>query len=143
MITTSELYSDYPVLVNSEDFSKYLGIELGDEIVGTTNTRVSAFLDTIHRHIYDFLIYNIGEKDLKDRLIEKYRERLEKSLKKALLTQGQYLLQNDNIELFNGVIKTVNGVDYKETSDTVAKVICPTVINILGGSSPNILFAGE
>lgn len=143
MVTTSEMYSDYPILVNSDDFEKYLGIELGNEIVGTANTRISAFLDTIHRHIYDFLIYNIGEKDIKERLVEEYRERLKKPLKKALLTQGQYLLQNDNIELFNGVVKTVNGVDYKETSDTVSRIICPSVINILEGSSPNILFAGE
>lgn len=143
MVTTSELYSDYPVLVNSDDFEKYLGLNLANEIVGTTNTRISAFLDTIHRHIYDFLIYNIGSKNIKNRLITEYKDSLEIPLKRALLTQGQYLLQNDNIELFNGVVKTINGVEYKDTAETISKVLCPTVINILEGTAPNVLFAGE
>ena len=141
--TLSALYDDYPVTVNSKDFSDYVGLDLFMEIHGELENRVTFFLDTVHRQIYDFLIYNVGERDIKDRLINEYKQDLEKSLKKALLLQGQYLLQNDNIELFNGVIKTANGLEFKEVAETVTRVIAPSVINILESTKPNILFAGE
>ena len=142
IVKVSELYSDYPVKVDSSDFESYLGVRLLDEIKGTSDVRVSAFLDTVHRIVYDFLIYSTGDKEIKDSLVKVYPEQLTKPIKKALLTQGQYLLANSNIELFNGVIKTIGGVDYKETAETVIKIIAPSLINILGATRPCILYAG-
>ena len=142
IVKVSELYSDYPVKVDSLDFENMLGINLLDEIKGSSDARVSAFLDTTHRIVYDFLIYNTGDKELKDSLIKVFPEQLTKPLKRALLTQGQYLLANSNIELFNGVIKTIGGVDYKETAETIIKIIAPSIINILGATRPCVLYAG-
>lgn len=143
MKEVSELYNDLPVKVNSDDVEKFCDIVLDKEIEGNSNQKVVAFLDTIHEHIYNFLIFSTGDKILKLRVIEKYREQLEKSIKIALLTQAKYLINSGNIELFNGVIKTVNGVDVKESADIIEKVLAPTVINILGGTKPNILYAGK
>ena len=141
IVTISELYN-YPITVNSEDFEKYLGVRLSDEIRGDTNVRISTFLDTVHRCVYDFLIYNTGDKEIKDGLLRAYPEQLTNPIKRALLVQGQYLLSNQNIELFNGVIKTVSGAEFKETADVITKIIAPSLINILGATRPNILYAG-
>lgn len=143
VITVSELYDDLPITVTSEEVELFLGIDLLVEIKGPSNLKVQSFLDTVHKHIYYFLIYNTGNADIKNKIISKYKTRLNKFLKIALLTQAQYLLSNGNIELFNGVVKTVNGVDFKETADIISKIISPSVINILMSTKPNVLYAGE
>ncbi|MBR0189030.1 MAG: hypothetical protein IJQ23_01435 [Clostridia bacterium] len=143
METVSILYEDYPVLINSDDVEKYCGCILSEEIEGDSEEKVSNFLDTVHQQIYDFLIYATGDRDIKDRIITKYAERLTKPITKALLVQAKYLLASGDIALFNGVIKTVNGVDIKDNNQITEKVIGPTVINLLIGTKPNILFAGR
>lgn len=143
MKTVSILYDDLPVTINSEDCKTYGGLDLDVEIEGQTNEKVSNFLDTVHSHIFDFLIYSTGDRRIKNAIIEKYRSELEKPIKRALITQAKYLINSGNIELFNGVIKTVNGVDVKATADIIEKVLAPTIINILGSTKPNILFAGR
>lgn len=142
-IKISELYSDLPVTITSDDCEKFGGLDLANEIDGDSNERIVAFLDTVHSHIYDFLIYQTGDKDIKNAIIEKYRDRLEKTIKRALVVQAQYLISSNNIELWNGVVKTVNGVDVKDTADIIQKVLAPTIINLLGSTKPNILFAGR
>ena len=143
MDTVSFLYEDYPVLVNSEDVERFCGTNLENEIEGDSKEKVSNFLDTVHQHVYDFLIYATGDREIKDRIITKYAERLTKPIKKALLAQAKYLLSSGDISLFNGVIKTVNGVDIKDNNSITEKIIGPTVINLLIGTKPNILFAGR
>lgn len=143
MVDVSILYEDLPVKITDEDVENFLALNLSQEIEGDSNTKVRAFLDTVHRHVYYFLIYNTGDKEIKNNIITKYMSRLQNPLKIALLTQAQYLLSNGNIELFNGVVKSVNGVDFKETADTISKIIAPSIINILIATKPNILYAGE
>lgn len=141
--TVSIFYEDLPVLIDSYDVKKFAGIDLSSELDGDSNEKITQFLDTVHEQIYYFLIFTTGDKELKLKIINKYRERLEKPIKIALLTQAKYLINNGNIELFNGLVKTVNGLDVKESADVIEKVLAPTVINILGGTKPNILYAGR
>lgn len=141
--TVSMLYEDLPVLITDKDIEEFTGLNLQNVIVGDSNVKIRAFLDTVHKQIYHFLIYSTGSEDIKNAIITKYITRLEKPLKIALLTQAQYLLSNGNIELFNGVIKSVSGTEFKETADVISKIIAPSVINILIGTKPNILYAGE
>jgi len=142
-VEVSNFYEDLPVKITSEDCEKYGGLDLYRDIVGDSNEKISTFLDTVHSHIYDFLIYSTGDRKIKNDIIEKFIEELEKPIKRALIVQAQYLISNNNIELFNGVVKTVNGVDVKDTADIIQKVLAPTIINILGSTKPNILFAGR
>lgn len=145
IIGVSDLFNDLPVVINSDDVLKYTGIDLTKSGVlkGDSNVRVSQFLDTVHEHIYNFLIFATGDRRIKTRIINNYIDELQKPIKNALLVQARYLLNNGNIELFNGLIKTVQGVDVKETADIIEKVLAPTIINILAGTKPNILFAGR
>lgn len=144
MNTVSFLYEDLPVTITDEDVKKYKGIDLSQELVGDSNEKITQFLDTVHQHVYDFLIFTTGNRNWKIKIIEKYKEQIEKTLKMALLVQAMYLLNNGNIELFNGVIKVSNGTaDIKENSQINEKIIAPTIVNMLSSTKPNLLFSGR
>jgi hypothetical protein len=142
MAKVSNLY-DFPVTITSEEFEENTMYSLEKDLAGDNGKKVVNFLNTLHSHIYDFLIHNTGRADIKDRIIEQYRSELEKPIKRALILQGKYLLENNNIGLWNGTIATVEGgVDIKDTQDIVQKILCVEAINLLAGTQPNILYAG-
>ena len=141
-MTVSDLYSDLPVTITDEDVLNYRGIKLENELAGDTNERVSQFLDTVHEHIYRYIIFATGEKRHKVAVINKFAD-VQKVVKVALLTQAAYLINNGNIEMWNGVLRSVNGVDVKDNNTIAEKIIAPSVINILSSEKPNILFAGR
>lgn len=143
MATVSFLYEDMPVKITDEDCKKLRGLDLDKEIEGNSKEKITQFLDTVHSHIYDFLIFTTGDKRWKIEIIEKYKAEVEKPLKMALLVQAAYLISNGNIEMWNGIVKTVNGVDIKENIQFNEKIIAPSVINILSSCKPNLLFAGR
>lgn len=142
MAKVSDLY-DYPLTITSEEFEEHSGHNLAAELAGDNDRKIVNFLNTLHSHMYDFLIYNTGKRDIKDRIIKKYDMELAKPLKRALIAQGKYLIENEDIGLWNGIVATVEGgVDVKDTQDIVQKILCPAVINLLAGTQPNILYAG-
>lgn len=143
MATVSFLYEDMPVKITDEDCKKYRGIDLKTELDGDSKEKITQFLDTVHQHVYDFLIFSTGDRRWKIKIIEKYKAEVEKTLKMALLVQAAYLLSNGNIELFNGVIKTVNGADIKDNTQINEKIIAPSIVNMLASTKPNLLFAGR
>lgn len=143
MTTVSFLYEDMPVKITDEDCKKYRGIDLENELDGDSKEKITQFLDTVHQHVYDFLIFSTGDRRWKIKIIEKYKAEVEKTLKMALLVQAAYLLSNGNIELFNGVIKTVNGADIKDNTQINEKIIAPSIVNMLASTKPNLLFAGR
>lgn len=143
MTTVSFLYEDMPVKITDEDCKKYRGIDLESELEGDSREKITQFLDTVHQHVYEFLIFSTGDRRWKIKIIEKYKDEVEKTLKMALLVQASYLLNNGNIELFNGVIKTVNGADIKDNTQINEKIIAPSIVNMLASTKPNLLFAGR
>ena len=143
MATVSFLYEDMPVKITDEDCKKYRGIDLETELDGDSKEKITQVLDTVHQHVYDFLIFSTGDRRWKIKIIEKYKAEVEKTLKMALLVQAAYLLSNGNIELFNGVIKTVNGADIKDNTQINEKIIAPSIVNMLASTKPNLLFAGR
>lgn len=143
MTTVSFLYEDMPVKITDEDCKKYRGIDLETELEGDSKEKITQFLDTVHQHVYDFLIFSTGDRRWKIKIIEKYKAEVEKTLKMALLVQAAYLLSNGNIEMFNGVIKTVNGADIKDNTQINEKIIAPSIVNMLASTKPNLLFAGR
>lgn len=143
MATVSFLYEDMPVKITDEDCKKYRGLDLANELEGDSKEKITQFLDTVHQHVYDFLIFSTGDRRWKIKIIEKYKAEVEKTLKMALLVQAAYLLNNGNIEMFNGVIKTVNGADIKDNTQINEKIIAPSIVNMLASTKPNLLFAGR
>ena len=135
-----ELY-DYPVMLTAEEYTHATGVDLTAEVENAA--QVKRLLNRAHSHIYDFLIYSTGRSDIKDRIINAYKDRLEKPIKRALVLQVGYLLENGAIGDWNGLIATTeSGADLKSTQELVQKILSPEVINILGATQPNILYAG-
>ena len=89
MTTVSFLYEDMPVKITDEDCKKFRGLDLDKEIEGNSKEKITQFLDTVHSHIYDFLIFTTGDKRWKIKIIEKYKAEVEKPLKMALLVRTQ------------------------------------------------------
>ena len=146
IVQVSDLYANLPVKISDADIEEWADInkeKLNSLIKGESTKKVTHFLDTVHRCIYNLCIFKAGPQDLKLALIERYKFQVEKEIKIALLTQAEYLLSNGNIELFNGVVKMVGGVEYKEVSATAERILAPTIIDILSSTKPNLLFSGD
>jgi len=136
-------YSDYPVMIDEKEIQNHIGIDISAKLKGQSTTKIQNFLDTVHSAVYDYLIYPTGPRELKDAIIENFRVELEKPLKRALLSQARYLISNQtNIALWNGMVKTVSGVEAKDIQDIMTKIVSPDVYNILFAATPNLLYAG-
>lgn len=139
-----EFYDDYPITLTEEELRNNTGINLASKLKGDDEKiKINNFLNSVHSAVYDYLIYTTGDRLMKDRIINKYKEQLEKPIKRALLCQARYLISNQtNIAMWNGVVKTVNGIDVKSVSEILTRIIAPEVYNLLGATVPNILYSG-
>lgn len=145
MITPSDLY-DYPVVISDEDFKNYTGYDLLQDIENAeTRSVLQEFIDSVHAHLYDGLIYACGaSREIKNRIIEKYRDKLEKPIRRALLIQGVYMLENGDISEWNGAMLLSGGqTDVKDSALIQQKIICPKAVSALKSAQPDILYAGE
>lgn len=144
MATVSELYQ-YPVTLDSDEFLNNTGIDLREELDGDDGERkVINFLNTIHSLIYDSLIYSTGSKTIKNLIIKGFAEDLQNDIKKALIIQGQYILDNGDISLWNGTVITANTTaDVKESKIIYQKVIAPAAVDLLMNTAPPLIYMGE
>lgn len=128
----NDLFNDYPVMLSKEDVTNYLDLKPD-----------STLLRTAHEIVYDFLIYPTFNADIKNRIITKYIDKLEKPIGRALLAQYEYLYANGgDVSLWNGIMRSANGMEQTELQEVLTKVICPRVINILKGAPIDLLYAG-
>lgn len=144
MAKVSNLYS-YPVTLDSEEFINNTGLDLREELEGDDGERkVVNFLNTIHSLIYDGLIYSVGSKTIKNLLIAHFIDDLASDIKRALIAQGLYLLENGDISIWNGTVVAANGtVQTQESRLIYQKVVAPAAVNILMNTNPNLLYMGE
>lgn len=144
MAKVSNLYS-YPVTLDSEEFTNNTGLDLREELEGDDGERkVVNFLNTIHSLIYDGLIYSVGSKTIKNLLIAHFIDDLASDIKRALIAQGMYLLENGDISVWNGTVVAANGtVQTQESRLIYQKVVAPAAVNILMNINPNLLYMGE
>ena len=143
MATVTGLY-EYPVTVDSDEFTNYTGIDLYAELEGDDGERkVSNFLNTVHSIIYDGLLYSVGSKTIKNLMIEHFTDDLGKDIKKAIIAQGEYLLDNGDISLWNGTVITANGTaDIKESKVMYQKIVSPRSVSVLMDTNPPLLYMG-
>lgn len=144
MAKVSNLYS-YPVTLDSEEFTNNTGLDLREELEGDDGERkVVNFLNTIHSLIYDGLIYSVGSKTIKNLLITHFIDDLASDIKRALIAQGMYLLENGDISVWNGTVVAANGTMQTQESRLIyQKVVAPAAVNILMNTNPNLLYMGE
>lgn len=144
MAKVSNLYS-YPVTLDSEEFTNNTGLDLREELEGDDGERkVVNFLNTIHSLIYDGLIYSVGSKTIKNLLIAHFIDDLASDIKRAIIAQGMYLLENGDISVWNGTVVAANGtVQTQESRLIYQKVVAPAAVNILMNTNPSLLYMGE
>ena len=144
MATVSGLYN-YPITLTSDEFLNNTGKDLYQELEGDDAERkVVNFLNTIHSLVYDNLIFSVGPKTVKIFILEKFKTDLQNDVKKALIAQGNYLLENGDISLWNGTVVAANGtVQVQDSKLLYQKIIAPMAVNILLDTSPNVLYMGE
>lgn len=144
MAKVGKLY-DYPVTVDSDEFLNATGLDLYQELDGDDGERkVVNFLNTIHSLVYDSLLYSVGTKTIKELMIKHFKADLEKDIKKALAAQGEYILDNGDISLWNGTVITANGTaDIKDSKLLYEKLIAPRAVTILMDTNPPLLYMGE
>lgn len=138
----TSLYIDLPVKVTSQEVEQLTGIVLNNELNGESETKVSAFLDTVHSLVYDYLIYTVRPKSITNRIILKHTG-VQKDIKKMLIVQTQFLLQNKGIELFNGlIVKSADASENMDITEIASKLVAPMVYQIAMSSEPNLLYVG-
>ena len=144
MAKVSNLYS-YPVTLDSEEFTNNTGLDLREELEGDDGERkVVNFLNTIHSLIYDGLIYSVGSKTIKNLLIAHFIDDLASDIKRAIIAQGMYLLENGDISVWNGTVVAANGtVQTQESRLIYQKVVAPAAVNILMNTNPSLLYMGD
>lgn len=126
------IYDNYPVTLDFATIKTNLDIEPDTELI-----RLS------HLIVYDFLIYPTYNEDIKNRIIERYRTKLEKPLLKALLAQYEYLVQNrGNIGNWSGLLRLGQSIETIENQEILTKIVSPMVVNILKGAPIDLLYAG-
>lgn len=137
----SILYEDVPVKVTSEDIESLTGIVLNNELEGESETKVTAFLDTLHSIIYDYLLYVVRPKSITNSLIT--NKGLENDVKKMLIAQAKYLLENKDIELFDGlIVKTAQTTENFDIQEVISKIVAPIVLQIGISTEPMLLYVG-
>ena len=138
----TSLYIDLPVKVTSQEVEQLTGIVLNNELNGESETKVSAFLDTVHSLVYDYLLYTVRPKSITNRIILKHTG-VQKDIKKMLIVQAQFLLQNKGIELFNGlIVKSADASENMDITEISSKLVAPMVYQIAMSSEPNLLYVG-
>lgn len=124
---------DYPIMLTKEDIENYTGIkDIGQQVINLA-----------HEIIYDFLIYPTYNEDIKNRIITRYLDEVEKPLRKALLAQVSYIYDNGgDIGSWNGLMRNNAGETTVEQQEILTKIICPKAINILKGATIDLLYCG-
>lgn len=147
-ITVSDLYN-YPVTISDVDFRNYTGYDLQAvlENVEKSANVVQEFIDAVHSIVYDSLIYATGGKQLKDAILTEYGAsnavRLDNVVKRALLAQGVYMIENGDVSTWSGITLTAGGqADVKDSRALLPKMVCPRTVEILLNSEPSLLYCG-
>ena len=131
---------DYPIMPTVEEVSEYTAANIGT----LSQTEQRDIMQTAAAQVYS-LIYGTGKKEIKKRILERYKVQLENPVKAAISRQVNYLLINGDIGSFNGVTRSSDGSSVSVTpSENIEKnIIGKEVIAELKESDVDILYFGE
>lgn len=131
---------DYPIMPTVEEVSEYTAANMN----ALTQAEQRDLMQTAAAQVYS-LLYGLGKKEIKKRILERYTQQLENPVKAAIARQVNYLLVNGDIGSFNGVTRSSDGSSVSVTpSETIEKnIIGKEVIAELKESDVDILYFGE
>ena len=143
-ITVSDIY-EYPITISDVDVKNNTGYDLHADLEGPAARKdmiVREFLNAVHSTVYG-VIYNTGEKWLKDKILNHLKPHLEKNIKQALIAQCVYVIENGDLSTWSGVTLNAGGAaDVKDTASLISKKICPRALDALTSTNPDITFGG-
>lgn len=131
---------DYPIMPTVEEVSEYTAANMN----ALTQAEQRDLMQTAAAQVYS-LLYGLGKKEIKKRILERYTQQLENPVKAAIARQVNYLLINGDIGSFNGVTRSSDGSSVSVTpSENIEKnIIGKEVIAELKESDVDILYFGE
>ena len=131
---------DYPIMPTVEEVSEYTAANMN----ALTQAEQRDLMQTAAAQVYS-LLYGLGKKEIKKRILERYAQQLENPVKAAIARQVNYLLINGDIGAFNGVTRSSDGSSVSVTpSENIEKnIIGKEVIAELKESDVDILYFGE
>ena len=130
----------YPIMPTVEEVSEYTAANMN----ALTQAEQRDLMQTAAAQVYS-LLYGLGKKEIKKRILERYKVQLENPVKAAIARQVNYLLINGDIGSFNGVTRSSDGSSVSVTpSENIEKnIIGKEVIAELKESDVDILYFGE
>lgn len=135
---------NYPIEITAEEIKNHTGYDLNTEINATkknNTTRIAQFLNLVYMQVYDQVIYKATIKSVANKIIENNLNLLEGDIKKALLTQANYLLANEgNIGSWNGATKSGETIDIIDIEKSKNRIISCEVYEILANTHPRLLY---
>jgi hypothetical protein len=142
MAEVTFLYAELPVKLSSEEFEELTGIALNNELDGDSTVKESKFLDLVHSLVYDYVLYQTKPKSIVNRIIAKYAG-VQKDIKKMLVVQTQFLLEQNGVQFFNGlIVKTATNSENFDITEISSKLVAPMVYQIAMATEPNLLYVG-
>lgn len=131
---------EYPIMPTVEEVSEYTAANMN----ALTQAEQRDLMQTAAAQVYS-LLYGLGKKEIKKRILERYTQQLENPVKAAIARQVNYLLINGDIGSFNGVTRSSDGSSVSVTpSENIEKnIIGKEVIAELKESDVDILYFGE
>lgn len=140
MVKINNKLFNYPVTITDEDFEKSTGINLQKELAVEKVVELEDWLVSAHECVYN-RIYSVGGQTLKNRVINAFKEVLEKTIKRCLIVQLQYMLDsNGDYGKVDGSYTDANGnLNLIDNDVLKKKILAPKVEEILKSVRPNLL----
>lgn len=131
----------YPVVLTKEEFFEKTGIDI-DEQLGLPNVNADIFLDTVSMVLFENAIYSSGNKERVNRIIAKY-DTVSDQIKELLYKVGEYMLREDNIHLYSGLLALESGDEIlKDNQEIIQKILPPNTRTYVMNIVPSISYAG-
>lgn len=131
----------YPINITGDDLKNERGIDLV-QVYGSNGAR--GFLAEVHATVYDGGIYATGDRNIKDRIIETYRDKVENAIKRALVLQAAYMHDEGNVGTASGITISADGQKAVVSKNELrSKTICIAAMDALRACSVPLLYAGE
>ena len=131
----------YPVILTKEEFMEKTGIDLDREL-GMPNVNAEMFLDTVSMVLFENAIYSSGNKERANRIIAQY-EGVSDQIKEILYKVAEYMLKEDNIHLYSGLLALESGDEMlKDNQEIIQKILPPNTRTYVMNIVPSITYAG-
>ena len=132
---------EYPVMITVAELKNERDLDITKEYSVYERT---AFMADVHSAIYEGAIYATGDKDIKDRIINTHKTKMETAIKRALILQATSMHDEGNVGTSSGITATADGQKSGVGKmELRSKRVCLAAFDALKACPYSILYAGE